>query len=69
VRELLRKTNGTSADGIFLDTGDTIALKSPHLTVASRQDMLNATAKLWKALVLAGSTAAKKFIGTPSFVL
>lgn len=66
VDDLLRQTNATSADGCFVDTGDAIAVKQANLSVASRRAIFNATALLWKELVIAGSTTAKTFLATPS---
>lgn len=65
VDDALRQTNASSADGLFLDTGDAVCMRA-NLTLLSRQQIFNATALLWRELSEAGSAHGKPFIVTPS---
>eukprot|EP00035_Acanthoeca_spectabilis_P021986 m.441343 g.441343 ORF g.441343 m.441343 type:complete len:408 (-) comp18651_c0_seq1:87-1310(-) len=65
IADMLRQSNGSNCDGIFIDTGDAVPM-SGNLTVRSRREMFNATALLWRELAIAASTPSKPFVITPS---
>ena len=64
---MFRQSNASNADGIFIDTGDAVAMRS-NLTVASRQAIFNATALLWREIAVAAAKSRpdKPFVVVPS---
>ena len=70
IADLLRENNHSVFDGIFVDTGDAVAMGGGlNLSVKSRQEIFNATALLWKELTVAANAAAGArplFLVTPS---
>ena len=74
IADLLRQNNRSTFDGIFIDTGDAVAIGGMNLTVASRREIFNATALLWKELTVAANAEAEDagtasrplFLATPS---
>ena len=70
IADLLRENNRSLFDGIFVDTGDAVAMGGGlNLSVKSRQEIFNATALLWKELTVAANAAAGArplFLVTPS---
>ena len=55
IADLLRENNRSAFDGIFIDTGDAVAMSSQNLTVRTRQEIFNATARVWKELSAAAN--------------
>lgn len=73
VEDVLRENNRSAFDGVFIDTGDAVALGT-NLTVKSRRSIFNATVRLWKELSSAanaprgsiGDEVQPVFLVTPS---
>lgn len=57
IDDMLSQTNASFADGIFVDTGDAICMRN-NLTVRSRQEIYNATARLIGELAVSANAQA-----------
>jgi hypothetical protein len=68
IEDLLRENNRSTFDGVFVDSGDAVAM-SVNLTVQTRRDIFNATAQLWKELSIEANTAASDRDWRPVFVV
>lgn len=73
VADVLRETNRSTFDGVFIDTGDAVAIGGLNMTVQTRRDIFNATAQVWKELSTAanmgrasGTGGGSVFVVTPS---
>jgi hypothetical protein len=69
VADVLRENNRSAFDGVFVDTGDAVAIGGLSMTVETRRDIFNATARVWKQLSDAANAAHGErpvFLVTPS---
>jgi hypothetical protein len=57
VADVLRENNRSTFDGVFIDSGDALAIGHLNMTVETRKDLFNATARLWKQLSAAANAA------------